>query len=131
MKQRLFRGIVLLFLVYTGFELAFPQFCGEKAVSILGASSVTFAAEPNRSDKASAYISASARSDAQGLPSIPQEDRDTPKDEDCFCCCAHIVPSPTFVDPGASELVLLPSMHPEVSVPTASLRTPYHPPRFA
>lgn len=131
MKQRLFRGIVLMFLVYTGFEVAFPQFCGEKAVGILGNSSVTFSSERYGSNKASASISAAARRDPQGLPSIPQEDRDTPKDEDCFCCCAHVMPSPVFVDPKASELVLLPSTQPEVSIPTASLRAPYHPPRSA
>lgn len=130
MKQRLFRGVVLLFLVYTGFEVAFPQFCGEKAESILGSSSVVFASDGQHSDKTSKSISASALKDPRELPRTPQEDRD-PKDEDCFCCCAHVVPSPIFVDPQASQLVLLPGIHPEVSIPTASLHAPYHPPRSA
>ena len=132
MKQKLFRGIVLLFLIYTGVELAFPQFCGEKTTSIPGVSSVAFGAERAPADKTLASVSKSITSSPElALPGIPHEDRETPKDEDCFCCCAHVVPGGIFACPDTVELASIASAQHTVAVPTATLLAPYHPPRFA
>lgn len=130
MKQKLFRGIVLLFLVYTGLELAFPQFCGEKSITILGSSGV-LAAERLPSDKSASVSKSVTNSPEAALPGIPQEDREVPKDEDCFCCCAHVVPAGIFAGPETVELTSLASLQHTLAVPTASLLAPYHPPRFA
>ena len=132
MKQKLFRGIVLLFLVYTGLELAFPQFCGEKAIGLLGTSSIALATDRIPSDKVVASVSTSVTRNSQTtLPGLPHEDREMPKDEDCFCCCAHVVPAGIFAGPETVELASLASSQHRVAVPTASLLAPYHPPRFA
>ena len=131
MKQKLFRGIVLLFLIYTAVELAFPQFCGERAIGILGAGSVVFAEELS-SDEISASARESVTNDSEGtLPTSPGQDNDVPDDDDCFCCCAHVMPSPLFLNPETSGLVNPSHLQPRISIPTASLRAPYHPPRSA
>ena len=121
MKQKLFRGIVLLFLIYTAVELASPQFCGERATGILGNRSVVLAAEARESV-----------TNSEGtLPTSPRRENDVPDDDDCFCCCAHVMPSPLFLNPETSALAIPPDLQHRISIPTASLRAPYHPPRFA
>ena len=130
MKQKLFRGIVLLFLIYTAVELASPQFCGERATGILGNRSVVLAAEA--SDEASASARESVTNNSEGtLPTSPRRDNDVPDDDDCFCCCAHVMPSPLFFNPETSALAIPPDLQHRICIPTASLRAPYHPPRFA
>ena len=131
MKEKLFRGIVILFLIYPAVELAYPEFCGESAVSILGGRSVVLAAHqlPSASTSASTAESVTRNSE-RSLPQLPR-DNDVPDDEDCFCCCAHVMPSPLFVNPETSALAVLSGLQPRVSIPTASLGAPYHPPRSA
>ena len=132
MKQRLFRGIVLLFLIHTAAELAFPQFCGEMSSSFFGSGSVAVAAERVLPGSASPSISGGVIQKAEStLPGVPNKDSELPKDEDCFCCCAHVMPSPLFVDPETAQLVLLSDIQAPASIPTGSVHTPYHPPRFA
>ena len=132
MKQKLFHGIVLLFLIYTAVELAFPQFCREKSISVLGADSVVLATEQPSLNKTSALTQESiARNSDESLPKTPSRDSNVPDNDDCFCCCAHVVPSPLFVNPETSVLVVPSGLQHPVSIPTASLRAPYHPPRSA
>lgn len=130
MKQKLFRGIVLLFFIYTAAELAFPQFCGEKAVSILGVRSVALASEQPSSDNTLASTSVMKNSETT-LPGLPRQDQEIPNDEDCFCCCAHVMPSPLFVNPETSALVISSGLQGRVSIPAGSLHAPYHPPKSA
>ena len=130
MKQQLFRGIVLLFLIYTAVELAFPQFCREKVIGILGPGSEAFASERLREPSVT-FSQRVIRNRETTSPGFPNEDREIPSDEDCFCCCGHVMPSPEFVNPDATQLALLPSLQIRISIPTAPLRLPYHPPRFA
>ena len=132
MKQKLFRGIVLLFLIHTAAELAFPQFCGEMTSSFLGSSSVTVAAErlPARTASPSILGEVTQRAEST-LPGVPSNDSEMPRDEDCFCCCTHVVPSPLFVDSETAQLVLLSDIQAPASIPTGSLHAPYRPPRSA
>ena len=132
MKQKLFRGIVLLFLIHPAAELAFPQFCGEMTRSFLGSGSVAVAAQRIPTGSASRSISGGVIQKAEStLPGVPNKDSELPKDEDCFCCCAHVMPSPLFVDPETAQLVLLFDIQAPASIPTGSVHTPYHPPRSA
>ena len=132
MKQKLFRGIVLLFLIHAAAELAFPQFCGEMTSSFFGSGSVAVAGEHIPTGSASRSISGGVIQKAEStLPGVPNKDSELPKDEDCFCCCAHVMPSPLFVDPETAQLVLLFDSQAPASIPTGSVHTPYHPPRSA
>ena len=132
MKQNVFRGIVLLFLIHTAAELAFPQYCRELPRSFLGSGSVAVAVERAPAETISPSISGFLTQKAEStLPGVPSNDSEMPKDEDCFCCCAHVMPSPLFVDPETARLVLLFDMPAPASIPTGSVHTPYHPPRSA
>lgn len=115
-----------------GGGLAFPQFCGEMSSSFFGFSSMAVAAERLPAGTASPSILSGVTQKAEStLPGVPSNDSEMPKDEDCFCCCAHVMPSPLFVDPETSQLVLLYDIQAPASIPTGSVHTPYHPPRSA
>lgn len=59
---------------------------------------------------------------------IPQEDSSQRRDDNCLCCCAHVIASePIHIDPVANVLTILDSVEP----PTVERQpsTVYHPPR--
>lgn len=62
-----------------------------------------------------------------GVPARGQQSSST-SDEDCFCCCSHIVPALHFQIPAISESVPGIALYHFNSV-TASVLPLYHPPR--
>jgi len=127
-KGRLVRAVALLFLVHTGADLVFPQLCREEPVGIVLNQSFTVAREEAR-DQESVAASVQASTE-RGQNSGPSRES-PPRDEDCFCCCTHVMPSPLFVDPGVPHANLGKSIQSSVSVASAPLNAPDHPPRFA
>ncbi|HYJ84868.1 MAG TPA: hypothetical protein VEW46_02270 [Pyrinomonadaceae bacterium] len=124
-KGRLVRAIALLFLFHTGVDLLFPELCSEEPVTITVNQSLPGSNE-TVNDETSGLV-------AESLPTDSREDRrsDPPRDEDCFCCCTHVVPSQAYSNPGDAELKLPNSMQQEISILSAPPNNPYHPPRFA
>ena len=124
-KGRLVRAIALLFLFHTGVDLLFPQLCSEEPVNMAVSQSLAVSKE-RINDDTSAQLAAS-------LPNDSGEDQrsDPPRDEDCFCCCTHVMASPGFINPGNAELKLPTSLQQNISLLSAPLNNPYHPPRFA
>lgn len=120
-KQSLLRGIALLFLFYTAVDIALPQYHRNESLDLSISLPTTHAA--GESNEAVA-----------ALPSIPDErsdERESPRDEDCFCCCSHVIPGRIFGDSSIAELVLFQTFIPKASLPTPPVQNPYHPPRFA
>src|ERR1700752_1111442 len=114
---RFARFIVILFLFYAGVDLTNPQLCNEE----FAPSSVVLA----KNAEAPSPESAIQRSEEQReQPSAPEGD-----DDDCFCCCTHVLPAPTTHPNGASHVVLHEHVLPPKSVSTAHLNALYHPPR--
>jgi len=117
-KQSLLRAIALLFLFYTGIDLALTDYHRNESL-----------------DLSRATISADSREDKLAIsPSTPKDhsnDREAPRDEDCFCCCAHVLPSPVFVDSDNAELTELHTAPIRATLPTAPSNSLYRPPRSA
>lgn len=124
MRQRLFRGIAILFVLYTAFDLANPQICNDGS-SFIPESHIT---QLSRNDTTSAPITSVQSVKSSKNTEVP--DQPTP-DEDCFCCCAHVMPMSIF------DSNLLAQIRPEfltpthVGIPTPRPKTYFHPPRFA
>ena len=117
--------VALLFLFHTGVDLLFPQLCSEEPVDIAISQSLPVT-EETTIDEAYAPVAVS-------LPKDSREDqRPDPQhsDEDCFCCCTHVMPSPLFVAPGDADPGLMTSRDQNTSIPAAPPNNPYHPPRF-
>lgn len=118
MNARMVRVIAVLFLLYTGIEITVPQFCGE-------ASEVLNISEAARENPGLFVISPSDNND-NGLPSEKPS-----ADEDCFCCCAHVVPGRAQATIAVSDLMPSFTIPRNFDLPAPFLQGPFHPPRIA
>lgn len=119
---RFARFIVILFLAYAGVDIANPQLCNDEFAPppVLLASNVE-----RRAEELSTEISVgdSEETEQREQPSAPHSE------DDCFCCCTHVLPGITTHPNGASDvlsqgLTLTPQL-----VTSAHLMALYHPPR--
>ncbi len=122
---RLRRGIAIFLLAMAFFDMAivdlfFPQLCGDDQVSILGAI-------PVESSERIAYEFAATRNqDSQPV----QDSHQSGTDEDCFCCCSHIIPSPQ-ISVGALNCPPRPDDPAITPFPSSSPHGVFHPPRLS
>lgn len=125
-KGRLLRVGAILLLLHAGVDLAFPELCTEEpfGAGLTQSLELSSRAKSNEPSPAVALAVSSESKDEQR--SDPQR-----LDEDCFCCCTHVMPSPLFVAPRNAEVGLSNSRHQDTSIPSAPPYRPYHPPRFA
>lgn len=121
-RQRAMRCIAILFLLYTAIDLADPQMCSEEAISL-----TTAQVSVARDSFKPTAVAISADDDS----SRNQPAKHESQDEDCFCCCAHIVPGIPFVTPNVLELKSAFQMQIVTAAPPSELETLYHPPRFS
>lgn len=119
---RLARSIVILFLAYAGIDMTNPQLCNDEftpgPVQFATAERLV-AVEPTINS-----IAASKDSRQEQLPS------ESCGDEDCFCCCTHVLPTVTINPSGSSDLITRQPSSTQMSVASADRSQPYHPPRF-
>ena len=124
-RQRIFRAIAILFLLYTGADLLVPQVCAEERGFTTIEANDLQATTPDLASYVSSLASDTSNKEHNQLPDQQQ------RDEDCFCCCAHVIPGSVFHGSSISEIV-------SISLPTkqalVALQLPkayFHPPRFA
>lgn len=124
------RGVAVFFLIFAFADLAFPQiFCREELGGLPNARAASDAKSYDALRVREESAAAAPTSDDGG--SRPYEpSREAPQEEDCFCCCAHLLAGVNFRPnvPGALKLSFDP--YPD-SVPTPPLRGTDHPPRTA
>lgn len=113
---RLVRGVAVFFLLFTVADITLPQyFCGGEEIGGLP-------------------LAETAGLGAEAGTETPWPGRDSeqaPHEEDCFCCCAHVLPGFVLTPaPIAEQGSLQPPLKLD-SLPSPPLRLQYHPPRFA
>jgi hypothetical protein len=112
------RAIAIFFLLYTGVEITVPQYCAE-------ASGVVSISEAARDSTRRPVITATDDSNQKELPS-----EQPCADEDCFCCCAHVVPGRAVCTIVVSDLMPSFGIPRKIDLPSPPLQSPYHPPRL-
>ena len=119
---RFARFIVILFLAYAGVDIANPQLCNDEFAppSVLLASNVERRAEEPLTGTS---IGDSEKSEQQEQPSAPHSE------DDCFCCCTHVLPGVTTRSNGAFDVISQGLTLTPQSVTSAHLMALYHPPR--
>ena len=108
MIRKLYKTVAIVLLLWTVMDIAVPGLCASEPVLTPDAQLVLTSAPSSASHDSS---------NAQFM-----------SDDDCFCCCSHIVPSPHFllaVAPQAVPADIKLDCAPPVSLPTSL----YHPPR--
>ncbi len=127
LKGHLVRGIAILFLLYTGVDLACPQICSEEQVSLAAANQTLVSDASSVDPNNQTILSASADETSHRNQPGKQESQE----EDCFCCCAHVVPGLVFVPPIIFQQKSAVAVQDESPTPRIEFETPYHPPRFS
>lgn len=93
------RAVAILFLLYTGVDLASPQVCGEELLLVPANTPLTTVkAGIPASTNQPIEINGTETDRREPLPKQP-----TDCDEDCFCCCAHVLPGTIFINAAAQE----------------------------
>lgn len=124
---RLARVLVLFFLVYTGADILMPQyFCAGEEVGNLPSQSRVVTPAAGADDQP--VLAAFASSEDSHREQQPDQE---PHGEDCFCCCAHVLPGISFSNVGGPELKSTGATFITGHLPSPPLRGTYHPPRFA
>jgi len=123
--DRLRRGIAIFLLAMAFFDMAivdlfFPQLCGDDQVSILGAIPV------ESSEKIADELAATRNQDPQPV----QDSHQSGTDEDCFCCCSHIILSP-HISVAALNCPPRPDDPAITPFPSSSPHGVFHPPRLS
>ena len=121
MTARVVRAIAILFLLHTGADLTIPGFCAEEmGFPKFSQTASSTGLLPNN---AFAVTPSESRQD-------PPPDRPHP-DEDCFCCCTHVLPGHFTAPVEVAEFTSLVAVLRLIDVASPPLKGPYHPPRFA
>jgi hypothetical protein len=124
-RSPLVRVIAMLFLLHSAVDMLFPQLCnGEEPFG--GSFNITWLVATNDAEVGKAFA-------VDGSSELPDDQRSDPqhRDEDCFCCCTHVMPSAVFASPDDAELVLSRSTVARIFIPSAPSDNPDHPPRSA
>ena len=125
-KGPLLRVFAVVLLLHAGADLAFPELCPDKPFDAGFTQSLDLASRASGNETSPPLAAPAPHESKDERRSDPQ-----PGDEDCFCCCTHVMPSPLFVAPGDAEPGLLASRYQNTSIPAPPPNNPYHPPRFA
>ena len=110
--MRLTRAVVIFFLAAIALDLSFPELCAADRLDIPGFSSNASHPEVTQSRS-------------------PEDKEQVPvsRDDDCVCCCAHVVPvSIAPLDPTLTESVQTP--FPQVPVADRLAPELFRPPRI-
>jgi hypothetical protein len=118
------RVVAIFFLLYTFADITLPQyFCGSDAELVFNHNSVNVAHKEAANIDTETTISNNQQNQ--------HEQEEKPHTEDCFCCCAHVLPSLSFISPHVDyDKYPLPIIQSD-STPNPSIPLPYHPPRIA
>lgn len=126
-RRRFARAITLLFLIYTGVDLASPELCKGDALGDSGGKPVivTTRRDANEIIEVSNTIEQSTSQHQNQVPEQPAND------EDCFCCCTHVIPGTITVSLESSDATAPSSILEQLSILSPTLPSEFHPPRFA
>ena len=124
-RRKIFRAIAILFLLYTGADLLAPQICAEeRGLTRLEATDMQ-ATTPDSASYVSSLGSERPKNEHNQFPDQPQ------RDEDCFCCCAHVLPGSVFHGRAISEIVSISLPAKQALIPLQLPKAYFHPPRLA
>ena len=127
--RRLRRGIAILMVAFAVFDMAvidifFPQLCVEEQTSqsINSPGDATDKSTERTADNLMAVSNHDSQPD--------QDSHQSSTDEDCFCCCSHIIPG-RHVNVATLNFPPQPGDTALPAIPSAPPHGTYHPPRHS
>ena len=123
--RRVIRGIALMFLIYTAMYLASPGLCRGESLGDGRLGSVAVARATRLSSARIARVEAADNQPTNEPAEQPSDD------DDCFCCCSHVIPGTVVAGVDVSDLRSPTPLLESLLVPSPPLARTFHPPRFA
>ncbi len=129
LQCKLYSLIAIFFVLFTFVDISSPRQCCEELVGFTGSAERAAATnsdvlnEAARSDEATPSIIGSDFQPTQ--PATPS----STEEEDCFCCCSHVLPGLSF-SVAVLHFKSLEADSQQDCLLTPPLRALYHPPRF-
>jgi hypothetical protein len=124
-KGRLFRSVAFLFLLFTALDITSSELCHERLEELLtSCPSISNYGEGQQNKE----FTANDQTTPGQSDKHPDQEQHT---DDCFCCCAHVLPVSVFSCRGRSELISLSIPLREASIPSAQLEGLFRPPRLS
>jgi hypothetical protein len=121
--RRLFRGMAVAFLLFACADICAPEMCAEEILGLPPAALAEAAAASERGDDPLPALVAADDSPERGSDPAHVE-------EDCFCCCSHLLVSAHFtIEPPPRERTA--TVPRSLSPPDAPACGFYRPPRAA
>jgi hypothetical protein len=131
------RGIAVFFLIFTSFDILFidmvrQQGCSEDAALQLATSTLASSDETagNKIPRLTFVRSGAYHQSADPGEHKPAKDPAGGMDEDCFCCCSHIIPG-FGMNIATLNYSAQPDDHAKLRLPASHPRGTYHPPRLS
>lgn len=119
---RLVRAVAVFFVLFTLCDIGLPQyFCG--GGEEVGGLPLHLSATAETGDRSDSF--------APEAPSQGQDSEQAPHEEDCFCCCAHVLAGLAITPVASAELKSQQFPLKLDSLPSPTLPLQYHPPRIA
>jgi hypothetical protein len=127
--RRLRRGIAIFMVAFAFFDMVvvdmfFPQLCGDDQTSQFISGPVHEAGKST--EKIADNLSAISNHDSQP----DQDSHQSSSDEDCFCCCSHIIPC-QHINVATLNFPPYPDDAAIPSLPSAPPQGAFHPPRHS
>lgn len=117
------RVTAIFLLLYAGADIMLPQyFCRIDDELFFNNNPVSVAVKHNDKDTANDLKS--------GTESEDRQEEHGPNNEDCFCCCAHLLMALTFGHTENDVFKTPMSIIKQDSVPNPPIQSLYHPPRI-
>ena len=121
-QRYLYRGIAVFFLLFTFADISSPHLCCEELDGLAESAALGAMVNVPVFDYGTTAIV-----NDQSRPQQPA--KPTSSEEDCFCCCSHVLPGLSFTVPVLHFKALQADPQPDC-LPTPPLSALYHPPRF-
>ena len=124
-RRRFARAIAILFLIYTGCDLASPELCKGDALGDGGGKPVIVTTWRDANEIIEVSNTIEQSTSQNQIPEQPAND------EDCFCCCTHVIPGTITVSLESADATAPSSILEHLSILSPTLPSEFHPPRFA
>lgn len=125
-KENLVRVVAIFFLLFTLADITFPEVFCREGIGAFVTEQPTFASATTRTETATV---ASMRRSDDPQPDMPTNQ--APHEEDCFCCCGHVMTVTVFVNCQALIMKSPPFTLYQDRLPTTPPQSPFRPPRHA
>lgn len=125
-QKLVYRAVAICLLLFAFVDIAAPELCGEKFASLFTVNELSSKAQSSNGS----ITPPSSNFHAEGCPENHSQPNPAHADDECFCCCSHVLPINIFSVTNAIDLKPLLTSLNHSFLPSSPPRSLFHPPRL-